>query len=127
MAYPESLNRNGTAFLSRLHLIAAATLVFAMPIASEAADARAQRSGKEVVDEACIKCHGTGAQGAPKIGDSTAWRARSNRGLTSLTQSALKGVRNMPPHGARFDFSDLELKRAITYMVNESGGKWREP
>lgn len=127
MAYTENVNRSRATFVTGLQLLAAAMLVFAMPIVSEAGEPRAQRSGKEVVDEVCIKCHGTGAQGAPKIGDSTAWRGRSKRGLTSLTQSALKGVRNMPPHGARFDLSDLELKRAITYMVNESGGKWREP
>lgn len=99
----------------------------AMPLAAGAADTRVQRNGKEVVGETCIKCHGTGAQGAPKIGDKAAWRSRATRGLTGLTQSALKGVRNMPPHGARFDYSDLELKRAIAYMVNQSGGKWREP
>jgi cytochrome c5 len=33
----------------------------------------------------------------------------------------------MPPHGGRLDLSDTELKRAITYMVNQSGGKWIEP
>lgn len=102
-------------------------LVMGLASVSVAADSRAQRSGKEVVDEVCIKCHGTGERGAPRIGDTKAWKARSSRGLTSLTQSALKGVRNMPPHGARFDLSDLELKRAITYMVNQSGGRWTEP
>jgi cytochrome c5 len=106
---------------------AAVALVFAVPVVAHAAEPGRQRSGKEVVDEVCIKCHGTGEQGAPRIGDSKAWTKRSSRGLTSLTQSALKGVRNMPPHGARFDLSDLELKRAITYMVNQSGGKWIEP
>ena len=94
---------------------------------SYAADTRSQRSGKEVVDEVCVRCHGTGERGAPKIGDAKAWRPRAARGLTNLTQSALKGIRNMPPHGGRFDLTDLELKRAITYMVNQSGGKWTEP
>jgi cytochrome c5 len=107
--------------------LALVVLGLTMPAAVQAADGRVQRSGKEVVDEVCIKCHGTGAQGAPRIGDKNAWRSRSTRGLTGLTQSALKGVRNMPPHGARFDLSDLELKRAIAYMVNQSGGNWREP
>ena len=112
-----------------LRWMQAGTVVLVMGLASVsvAADSRAQRSGKEVVDEVCIKCHGTGGRGAPRIGDSKAWKARSSRGLTGLTQSALKGVRNMPPHGARFDLSDLELKRAITYMVNQSGGRWTEP
>lgn len=80
-----------------------------------------------IVDKVCSKCHATGAQGAPRIGDAKAWNERSARGLMGLTQSALKGVRNVPPHGGRLDLEDLELKRAITYMVNQSGGHWIEP
>ena len=33
----------------------------------------------------------------------------------------------MPPHGGNPGLSELELKRAVTYMVNQSGGKWAEP
>jgi cytochrome c5 len=33
----------------------------------------------------------------------------------------------MPPHGGNPDLSDLEIERAIAYMVNQSGGKWVEP
>jgi len=105
----------------------AVVLALAIPLASEAADRRVERSGKEVADEVCLKCHGTGEAGAPRIGDSTAWKARSSRGLTALNQSAIKGIRNMPPHGGRLDLTDVELKRAITYMVNQSGGNWIEP
>jgi cytochrome c5 len=83
--------------------------------------------GKEIVDTVCADCHASGEKGAPKIGDKQAWGKRAARGLTALTQSALKGVRNMPPHGGRWELSDDELKRAITYMVNQSGGKWTEP
>ena len=106
---------------------AAFAIATAVPAVATAADTGAARSGKEVVDEVCVKCHGTGARGAPRIGDAKAWEKRSAGGLTGLTQSALKGVRDMPPHGARFDLSDLELKRAVAYMVNRSGGKWIEP
>ena len=116
--------------LSPNWLLAAAALAFAcsVPAMSHAAAAkRPSRSGKEVYEEACAKCHASGAQGAPRVGDTNAWRSRATRGLTGLTQSALRGIRNMPPHGARFDFSDVELKRAIAYMVNQSGGKWTEP
>ena len=33
----------------------------------------------------------------------------------------------MPPHGGNPATSDTEIKRAITYMVNQSGGNWVEP
>ena len=101
---------------------------FAAVTAREASGAQdSERSGKEVVQTVCASCHGTGAHGAPKIGDKKAWGKLSARGLSSLTQSALKGIRQMPPHGANMTLTDTEIKRAITYMVNESGGHWIEP
>ena len=84
-------------------------------------------SGKQVVDTVCAGCHAGGAQGAPRIGDEKAWGKRAARGLSSLTQNALSGIRNMPPHGGRWELSDDEIRRAIVHMVNLSGGKWVEP
>ena len=108
----------------------AAVLTLALALAFLGGDAAAQkgdRSGKEVVDTLCIACHGTGANGAPKIGDRKAWAARESQGLTGLTQHALSGIRQMPPHGGNPNLSDTEIERAITYMVNQSGGHWTEP
>ncbi len=85
------------------------------------------RTGKEVVDTVCIECHGSGAKGAPKIGDKKAWSKRASQGLTSLTQNALKGIRQMPSHGGNPGLSDFEIEEAITYMVNQSGGNWAVP
>lgn len=85
------------------------------------------RSGKDVVDSVCIACHGTGAQGAPKIGDRKAWSTRASQGLTSLTEHALNGIRQMPAHGGSPNLTDLEIARAIAYIVNQSGGHWVEP
>jgi cytochrome c5 len=86
-----------------------------------------ERSGKEVVDTVCIACHGTGANGAPKIGDKKAWSKLASRGLSGLSESALNGIRNMPPHGGNLSLTNTEIERAITYMVNRSGGNWSEP
>ena len=86
-----------------------------------------ERSGKDVVDTICAACHATGMEGAPKIGDRDAWRERASQGLSSLTLHALEGIRKMPAHGGRPDLSDLEIARAVTYMVNRSGGSWIEP
>jgi len=106
-------------------LVALAALLLAL--ASAAPAVAAERGGKEVVEATCAKCHATGAQGAPKIGDQKAWSKRSQQGLSSLTEHALHGIRQMPPHGANMNLTDLEIKRAVTYMVNQSGGKWIEP
>ena len=110
--------------LARAGLVAAAGIVFIGGLGPVRA---AERSGKDVVAAVCAKCHATGEQGAPKIGDRKAWSKRSSQGLSGLTDHALKGIRGMPAHGGSPDLSDLEVKRAITYMVNQSGGKWAEP
>jgi len=86
-----------------------------------------ERTGKEVVATLCVACHGSGAGGAPKIGDRSAWAKLASQSLSSLTQSAIQGVRQMPPHGGNPSLTDTEIKRAITYMVNQSGGHWTEP
>ena len=96
--------------------------------AAQAASAEErERGGKEVVETVCAVCHSTGVNGAPKIGDRKAWAKLASQSLTSLTGVALKGVRKMPPHGGNPDLSDTEIERAITYMVNQSGGDWIEP
>jgi cytochrome c5 len=86
-----------------------------------------ERSGQEVVQTVCAACHAAGVNGAPRIGDVKAWRPRAERGLTGLSQNALAGIRNMPPHGGNPGLTDIEIERAITYMVNASGGHWAEP
>lgn len=107
-------------------LAVAGLLIFPALFSSQAA-AQLERSGKEVADMGCLTCHGTGMHGAPRIGDQKAWSRLAARGLTSLTQSALKGIREMPAHGANPTLTDTEIERGITYMVNQSGGTWDEP
>ena len=105
-----------------------AALTYAMCMAPGAAWAQQHdRTGKEVVDALCVSCHGAGVKGAPKIGDKKAWEKRSAQGMTSLTQSALNGIRQMPSHGGNPNLSNTEIERAVTYMVNQSGGHWTEP
>jgi cytochrome c5 len=86
-----------------------------------------ERSGKAVVEGTCAACHATGEKGAPKIGDVAAWSRLESQGLTGLTKIVLKGIRQMPPHGGNMKLTDTEIKRAVTYMVNQSGGHWLEP
>lgn len=86
-----------------------------------------ERTGKQVVDALCISCHGTGNAGAPKIGDQKAWAPLMAKGLTALSKTAMSGTGNMPSHGGNLKLTDIEVERAITYMVNQSGGHWTEP
>ena len=114
--------------MTKLSPALAVFFLAAAAIAPQAARAQAtDLSGKEVVDAVCSRCHGSGANGAPKIGDKAAWSKRESRGLSGLTASALTGIRQMPSHGGKMSLSDMEIKRAVTYMVNQSGGKWTEP
>lgn len=88
----------------------------------------ADRSGKDVVASVCISCHGSGKNGAPKIGDQPAWTKRASRGLDQLANHAITGLRNMPAHGGNATLSDLEISRAIVYMVtNGKGGEPNQP
>ena len=108
--------------------VPAIVLFTALSASSGPANAqRTERAGKDVIDAACGACHLTGKDGAPRIGDAAAWAARTGQGLTMLTEHALKGIRKMPAHGGSSGVSDLELQRAIVYMVNNSGGRWIEP
>lgn len=88
---------------------------------SAAAAAGPERSGKEVVETVCIACHGPGKDGAPKIGDRAAWAERASKGMDKLTANAITGLRNMPAHGGQAQLTDIEMSRAVAYMV--SGGK----
>jgi len=111
----------GTA-LPAFALVAALALVCSSALAQ-----RSERQGKEVVDSVCGVCHRSGKDRAPRIGDADAWAPRAAQGLTALTAHAVTGIRNMPAHGGNAGVSDIEIGRAITYMVNQSGGHWIEP
>lgn len=79
----------------------------------------ADRSGKDVVESVCAACHATGKDGAPKIGDRAAWAERAAKGLDKLTANAITGLRNMPAHGGQAALTDLEMSRAVGYMVSD--------
>ncbi|MDH3947735.1 MAG: c-type cytochrome [Gammaproteobacteria bacterium] len=76
--------------------------------------------GKAIYDQACFACHGTGAAGAPKFGDSGAWSARIGQGMDTLNDHALNGFKAMPPRGGRADLDDDSVKAAVKYIVDNS-------
>jgi cytochrome c5 len=85
------------------------------------------RSGEEVVKSTCAACHQAGVAGAPKIGDKAQWGPRIKQGQQQLVASALKGKGAMPPKGGNASLSDDEVARAVAFMANQSGAKFKEP
>jgi cytochrome c5 len=75
----------------------------------------------------CAACHATGAAGAPKFGDTGAWSARIAQGYDLLVKHAIEGIRAMPAKGGNPDLDDVEVARAVVYMANEAGAKFKEP
>lgn len=100
------------------------TALLALPVAAQATSTP-DRTGKEVVEATCIVCHGPGKDGAPRIGNSAEWSKHAAQGMNTLTSHAITGIRKMPAHGGEGSLSDLEISRAIAYMV--SGGKAADP
>lgn len=87
---------------------------------------RPLKSGEEVFKAQCAACHATGAAGAPKLGEASAWSARIKTGYEALLHSALAGKGAMAPQGGG-DFSDTEIGRAVVFMANAAGAKFAEP
>src|SRR5258706_6480885 len=73
--------------------------------------------GKSTYDTTCAACHGTGAAGAPKLGDKAAWGARLKQGVAVLQDHAIKGKGAMPPKGGNMTLSDAAVKAAVDYMA----------
>lgn len=90
----------------------------AQPVESQEVD------GKQVYETACFACHGTGAAGAPKIGDKPAWAERLAKGEDVMYKHAIEGFQGntgfMPPKGGRADLTDEQVKAAVDYMLEQS-------
>src|SRR5258706_331906 len=89
--------------------------------------AKVLKTGQQVYQTVCTACHATGVAKAPKFGDKRDWGPRIREGQKALVQVALKGEGAMPPRGGASDLSDLEVERAVVYMANASGAKFKEP
>jgi cytochrome c5 len=76
--------------------------------------------GKQLYNSACMACHTTGAAGAPKLGDKSAWAPRLAQGFEVLVEHSLKGFKGMPAKGGRLDLPDSTVISAVGYMVSKS-------
>jgi len=89
----------------------------ALALSANAALAGKDRTGAEVVRAVCAQCHADGRDGAPKIGSAADWGTRMSQGMSTLTSHAIRGYRGMPAHGGESALTDLEIARAIIYMI----------
>lgn len=94
------------------------------PAAEAPAEVAEVRGGEEVYNTACMACHSTGAGGAPKVGDASAWKARIAQGADVLNKHALEGFQGaaglMPPKGGQAALPDAEVIAAVDFMAAKS-------
>ena len=93
---------------------ASAAMSSAAPAAGGVIDGAAEYQNK------CFACHGTGAAGAPKMGDKAAWKARIAAGNDTLYTNAIKGKGGMPAKGGHAGLSDDAVKAIVDHMVSKS-------
>ncbi len=96
-------------------VLLASSFVFASATAMAA-------DGEATYKQACFACHGTGAAGAPKIGDKAAWAPRIAQGNDTLYNVAIHGKPGtaMVAKGGQAQLSDDAVKAAVDYMVSKS-------
>jgi cytochrome c5 len=79
----------------------------------------ANKTPDQLYQGACFACHGTGAAGAPKLGDVAAWTDRLAKGLNALVSSAVGGVGAMPPRGGS-PLDDDQIRSVVEYMIENA-------
>lgn len=87
---------------------------------AETAAPATANAGKATYDTACFACHGTGAAGAPIMGNKEAWATRVSQGKEILYAHAIDGFNAMPAKGGAASLSDAEVKVVVDYMVEQS-------
>ncbi len=95
---------------------------------AEAAGNKIAADGKAIWQAHCSVCHATGVAGAPKIGDKNAWGPiLAKTSMDTLFDHAINGFHGdrgfMPPKGGAASLSDAQVRAAVKYMVDQSGGK----
>ena len=96
--------------------ILAALALLGAPLSVQAQ--QPQLGGEQIVRSQCVKCHETGAKGAPKIGDREDWIHRGKDGIDALVYRAMRGHGKMPARGGMASLTDAEFRSAVLYMFN---------
>jgi cytochrome c5 len=77
-------------------------------------------SPEQLVQEHCVKCHGPGLEGAPRLDDFSAWKPRLQYGVEALVRSSINGHNAMPSRAGLSALSDVDMYSAVTYMLVQS-------
>ena len=85
------------------------------------------QTGEAVYTASCSACHAAGVAGAPRVGDASAWAPRIKQGFDLLVKHAVEGFKAMPPKGGNSNLDSVEVARAVAFMGNQSGAKFKEP
>lgn len=122
-------SRGGNATLTDAQVIAAVNHMLNLSGAKPPADIAKTTaapvdaaSGRKVYQASCAACHATGAAGAPKLGDSVAWKQRLSAGAGALQSSALKGKGAMPPKGGNASLAEADVRAAVDFMLAQARG-----
>lgn len=86
-------------------------------VATEVAAAVSDFDAAGVYQMNCFACHGTGAAGAPMLGDSEAWEERMAKGMDAVMANVINGVGAMPARGICMSCSDGDLQQVVEYML----------
>jgi len=89
--------------------------------ASGSPESGENEAGEKVFAGTCSACHGQGIAGAPKFGDSEAWKPRIAKGMDTLVKHAMEGFQGesgmMPAKGGNASLSEEDVEAAVRYMV----------
>lgn len=72
----------------------------------------------KLYNQSCISCHGSGAAGAPRAHDVSAWQPRMEQGMEVLLENTRKGIGAMPPMGMCMYCTDEDFTALIRYMAS---------
>mgnify|MGYP001136497462 CR=1 FL=1 len=67
----------------------------------------------------CFACHGTGAAGAPLLGDADAWTERMAKGMDAVMVNVMNGINAMPAKGLCMTCSEDDLLSLVNYMSSQ--------
>jgi len=88
-----------------------------MPLESKSAAKQCSENNRKIYITACFSCHETGAAGAPKRGDFSAWRERLQQGRDILAVHVLNGFKNMPERAGNPNLTEDEIQIALPCLI----------